>query len=149
MRYKVGDNVRINSLEWYNSRKNNNGDVYLSCRLFRKEMSIYCDTIAVIESIEYGLYRLDIDHHEWAWNDSMFNDNIKNEIGFIDITNELYRVYCFENGCEVRINNPTKLNVSKSGGHRILDAKLISHYIPYKWNHLYWEPKSGCNNFVK
>ena len=44
-KFKVGDKVRVKSLEWYNSNKDGNGDVlshsdkYL---FFPKEMSEYC-----------------------------------------------------------------------------------------------------------
>ena len=37
------------------------------------------------------------------------------------------------------IENPDKLNVSDSGGHRIIDMNSISHDIPPKWIHIYWK----------
>ena len=58
-----------------------------------------------------------------------------------DIDHEEYRVYVFKDNQRVAIQQPVLLNVSKSGGHRILDANNVSHYIPYKWIHLYWETK--------
>ena len=63
-----------------------------------------------------------------------------------DISHERYRVYTFPEG-EVRIDNPFKLNVSASGGHRILDKWGESHYIPFKWIHLRWRPVPGASNF--
>ena len=66
-----------------------------------------------------------------------------------DISQETYRVYEFPNKEIVRIEAPLKLNVSDSGGHRVWDAKGISHYIPKGWKHLYWETKEGEPNFVK
>lgn len=56
-----------------------------------------------------------------------------------DISHEIYRTYTFViegHRVDITIRNPVKLNVSKSGGHRILDAKNVSHYIPFKWIHL-------------
>lgn len=75
---------------------------------------------------------------------------MKNEtnLEFSDISSEKYRSYTFPEG-EVVINNPVHLNVSESGGHRILDNSNISHYIPPGWIHLQWEAKEGCPNFVK
>ena len=55
------------------------------------------------------------------------------------IEGEKYRTYVFPNGSRVKIKKPLYLNVSKSGGHRIFDAQGFSHYIPYKWIHLFWE----------
>lgn len=63
---------------------------------------------------------------------------VTKDLEWKSIEHEIYRVYVFENG-KIKIENPVKINVSKSGGHRILDKKNISHYIPYKWIHLYWE----------
>lgn len=67
---------------------------------------------------------------------------------FKDITSELYRVYTFPSGAQVRIDEPKVLNVSKSGGHRVLDNFSISHYIPSGWIHLEWRAKPGTPNFV-
>src|SRR6201985_106076 len=56
----------------------------------------------------------------------------KNEssLEFTDISSEEYRIYEFNNGKTVMISEPLKLNVAKSGGHRIFDGSGISHYIP-------------------
>lgn len=76
---------------------------------------------------------------------------MKNESGlvFSDISSEKYRTYEFNNGAKVTITEPTYLNVSKSGGHRVLDKSGVSHYIPTGWIHLYWEVFDGKPNFVK
>ena len=70
------------------------------------------------------------------------------ELTFIDISTEVYREYVFPNCEVVRINAPTGVNVSASGGHRVLDAAGISHYIPTGWIHLRWEAKPGAPAFV-
>ena len=78
-------------------------------------------------------------------------DNFINESGlnFQDISSETERTYLFSNGISVNIKNPTKLNVSDSGGHRIFDESGTSHYIPAGWIHLFWTVKEGKPNFVK
>lgn len=75
----------------------------------------------------------------------------KNESGltFSDISSEAFRVYEFSNGKEIRIDEPLRLNVSPSGGHRLFDASGTSHYIPKGWIHLKWKVKLGQPNFVK
>jgi hypothetical protein len=70
------------------------------------------------------------------------------ELKFNDISSEVYRTYEWAGFVTVKILDPLTLNVSKSGGHRILDAKGVSHYIPSGWIHLYWEVKEGKPNFV-
>ena len=71
------------------------------------------------------------------------------DLEFSDISSEAWREYQFESGAVVRIENPLRLNVSESGGHRIYDAQGQSHYIPYGWIHLKWEAKPGEPNFVR
>lgn len=61
---------------------------------------------------------------------------------FSDISSEQYREYVFPTGT-VRIENPRQLNISQSGGHRIVDATRLSHYIPSGWIHLMWRVKPG------
>lgn len=70
-------------------------------------------------------------------------------LSFTDISSEEYRVYEFNNGKSIRINNPLKLHVSPSGGHRLFDNSGESHYIPKGWVHLHWKAKDGFPNFVK
>lgn len=62
---------------------------------------------------------------------------------FNSLESEQFRVYSFANGSNITIEEPIALNVSKSGGHRVLDKAGISHYIPSGWNHLYWKVKDG------
>lgn len=73
-----------------------------------------------------------------------------NESGlkFKDISSEKYRLYRFSGGDVIRIDEPLRLNVSKSGGHRIYDRGGASHYIPSGWIHLKWEAKEDKPNFV-
>jgi len=63
-----------------------------------------------------------------------------------DIANEHFREYDFGTSGKVLIKEPRFLNVSSSGGHRVLDANGESHYIPPGWIHLRW---CGTPHFVK
>jgi len=67
---------------------------------------------------------------------------------FKDISHEIYRSYEFPDKSTVIINEPLELNVSASGGHRILDEKGVSHYVPPKWIHLSWKSKPGSPTFA-
>ncbi|HLW51277.1 MAG TPA: hypothetical protein VKW06_00410 [Candidatus Angelobacter sp.] len=77
----------------------------------------------------------------------------KTDLQFSDISSEKYRQYTFaaSDGSDItiRVHAPLYLNVSESGGHRILDAEGVSHYIPPKWIHLEWKTKDGQPHFVK
>lgn len=65
---------------------------------------------------------------------------------FVPINGEFYRVYTFfidGKFAKVVIENPLYLNVSESGGHRVIDASGMTHYIPSGWILLSWETKPG------
>lgn len=76
MKYKVGDKVKIKSLDWYNLNKTQNGYVGSpndNEANFVKRMTDYCDKIAVIKKILGESYRIDLDDGFWSWNDFMFD----------------------------------------------------------------------------
>lgn len=77
--------------------------------------------------------------------------DLKNESGlaFTNIESEEWREYTFPRGESVRIEGPVALNVSKSGGHRLLDKNGTSHYVPPGWIHLRWQVREGLPHFVK
>ena len=83
MEYKVGDKVRIKSLEWYKSAdKNEDGHIEgYNGVLFTMGMTKYCGCdakiIEVRSSSEWkGFAKLDIDGCDWSWYDWMFEENI-------------------------------------------------------------------------
>lgn len=75
-KYKVGDKVKIRSLDWYNANKTKGGEVYLESIVFLQLMSKYCGKVAtIICACRYG-YSLDIDGGHYNWVDEMFEENI-------------------------------------------------------------------------
>ena len=68
---------------------------------------------------------------------------------FVDISTESWREYVFPKGETVVISEPQWLNISSSGGHRIIDSNGHSHYIPCKWIHLHWQVKPHEFYFVR
>ena len=85
MKYKVGDKVRVKSLEWYNAFSNN-GKEYIrhggSWFTFTKEMCEYGGKTATVVKINKDLYHLDIDNGECGWFDWMLEDNSLYEADF-------------------------------------------------------------------
>lgn len=70
MKYKVGDRVKIKSLEWYNANK----DVYdvIDCGdlLFGKLKSKYCGTVTTIRAVRDDYYLMK-ETGELSWTDEM------------------------------------------------------------------------------
>lgn len=76
MKYKVGDKVKIKSLDQYNANKTKGNEVYLEGIVFLQLMSKYCGKVAtIIYACRYG-YSLDIDGGHYSWIDEMFEENI-------------------------------------------------------------------------
>ena len=50
LKYKVGDRVRIKSLDWYNKNKNKTGDVPCGEYDFVSDMSVFCGKILTIDN---------------------------------------------------------------------------------------------------
>ena len=85
MKYKVGDKVRVKSLEWYNKNKdadnhvkligNNNGSYN-----FIKPMSEYCGQIVTICGVDNVDEYYDImdDNGDYFWTDEMFEKQAEN-----------------------------------------------------------------------
>ena len=98
MKYKVGDTVRIKSIDWYNKNRNSLGRV----NGFMPEMYEYLGKEAIIVKCYECSYELNIDHHFWSWDDEMFDENyyMERRIGEI-FENEGVKLQCVENdGCD-------------------------------------------------
>jgi hypothetical protein len=79
MRYfDVGDKVKIKSLDWYRTNKDDYGEVCISPG-FILDMAKFCGKTATIVDIhEYNHYTIDIDGENWNWSEEFFED-IKEE----------------------------------------------------------------------
>jgi hypothetical protein len=75
MKYKVGDKVRIKSLDWYNANKDEDGNVVCLYSYLDKGMSEFCDKIVTIKSL-HGCHNvkafriIEDDGYSW-WSDDM------------------------------------------------------------------------------
>ena len=86
MKYKVGDKVRIKSLEWYKSAKKNKGGHIENSSgvLFNAEMAIYCGCNAEIIEVRHSsegqeFFKLDIDDGNWSWYNWMFDESFSDK----------------------------------------------------------------------
>ena len=75
--YKVGDKVRVKSLDWYNTNKNSEGTIIFNgFRIFDEDLSKFCGKVVTIESYNSRWYYYDIKEDEKVnfWYDEMFED---------------------------------------------------------------------------
>lgn len=75
MKYKVGDKVKIKSLDWYKANKKKKGNIpfYRNCTY---TMSYYCGKIAKIINVKDKSYSINLDNGLYSWPDEMFEENI-------------------------------------------------------------------------
>ena len=73
MKYKIGDRVRIKSLDWYNQNKDENGFVHCGNRIFDNYMSVFCGSVVTIcgEYSYYCGYDVREDMQCRTWTDEM------------------------------------------------------------------------------
>lgn len=70
MRFKVGDRVKIKSLDWYNENKDEYGYIDCGSRAFFTKMSDWCGKIATIKEIcKTNCYHLE--EYDFDWTDDM------------------------------------------------------------------------------
>jgi hypothetical protein len=76
MKYKVGDKVRVKSLEWYNANKDKNGYVHCQGTLyFIPQMLDFCGKIVTIDEVWLDeVYIIQESDRDFEWNDDMFED---------------------------------------------------------------------------
>lgn len=62
----------------------------------------------------------------------------------LDISDELWREYIYNDGLKYRIEAPQKLFIKDGGtGHRVLDTAGIVHWVPINtWFAIRWAPKN-------
>lgn len=72
MKYKVGDKVKIKSLDWYNENKSKTGFISFDDVNFMPEMSRYCGEILTINRVVevFGQYLMS--ECGFLWTDEMF-----------------------------------------------------------------------------
>ena len=71
LKYKVGDKVRIKSIDWYNKYKDEDGVVFCGEFDFVLSMKKFCSEILTIyEDVDDGYLMLE-DYHGYVWTDEM------------------------------------------------------------------------------
>jgi hypothetical protein len=91
MRFKVGDRVRIKSLDWYNKNKDKNGNIVFSSKVphfalcvnvrtvFTKDMVKYCGKVVTIENVWTANYSIVEGTHRDYFTDEMIEGLVEEE----------------------------------------------------------------------
>ena len=80
MKYKVGDKVRIKSIDWYNENKDEHGNVDINCDfIFYAGRSKHCGKVFTIDMVFNNCYSVKEDNHEYYWADEMIEGIVEEE----------------------------------------------------------------------
>lgn len=81
LKFKIGDKVRVKSLEWYNENKNISGEIITEkgkgFGLFHPYMQSWCGDVLIIEKVKNGYYYTVT--NGWKWYDWMLEDDVVTE----------------------------------------------------------------------
>ena len=81
MKYKVGNRVKIKSLDWYNENKNEFGDVPCEGYNFVESMSTFCGKILTIDvNFRDGTYIMKEDDEGYTFTNEMIEGLVEEEI---------------------------------------------------------------------
>ena len=107
MKRKIGDRVRVKSLDWYEANKNEDGSVDCGIDSLVDDMAKYLGKVAVIIAVDNDRYKIDIDNQEWGWTDEMlggFDEFVKYEHHGAEVSvrenlKGLHRDHCLCHSC--------------------------------------------------
>lgn len=71
----------------------------------------------------------------------------KSENEFKDISEESHRTYVWSKDEYLFIENPMRLHVSESGGHRVAALNGQQYYVRPGWLYVTWEVDDGKSTF--
>ena len=79
MKYKIGDRVKIKSLDWYNEHKNETDDIECSNNIwFYREMSKFCGKVMTISHVRADHYTM-VEDLVGYWTDEMIERKVEEE----------------------------------------------------------------------
>ena len=95
MKYKIGDRVKIKSLDWYNENKDQHGRVACGYHVFTEEMSKFCGFTMIVCRIS-NLGVMTMGGSASYWTDEMIE-------GLADVESQ-EKMISLDNACEVLKN---------------------------------------------
>lgn len=77
MKYKIGDKVRVKSLEWYNDNKDEYGYIFSHGIYFVPRMTMFCGCVMTINKIDNGSDNIIyyVKENACVWTEDMFEDD--------------------------------------------------------------------------
>lgn len=122
MKYKIGDRVKIKSLDWYNENKDILGNIECGDAIMNIKTSQFCGKIVTISSISdvTYIYKIQEDNGQYFWTDEMI-EGLAEETSQEDEFNKMYQEMVkevderFKNHKRPKVSNVCKECVDTKG----------------------------------
>ena len=137
MKYKVGDKVRIKSLDWYKENRNNINEVKCGVSVFIPAMTTHCGHIRTISKVFEipKVYHILEDKNLYTWTDEMIeglvegltDEEFMEEWAKVDI-NQLFNDAMVKNmkkGCNAELSCPEGYEFRDENGNVINAQKIV------------------------
>lgn len=130
MKYKVGDKVRIKSLDWYNENKDDNREIKFENGIFTTLKSTFLGQIMTIEEITLEKqYILMEDRYKTLWTDEMIEGLVEEEVGLVDnLSSRWVNEFNLPDGYIFKDENGNVINATKI----VLEKKKKEYPKTYK-----------------
>lgn len=93
MKYKIGDRVRVKSLDWYNENKSERGFICFAYANFIPEMTRYCGEILTINQVVEEHKQYFMSECVFAWTDEMIEGLVEESDDFEKMYTESEKRY--------------------------------------------------------
>ena len=123
MKYKVGDKVKIKSLDWYNENKDKRGHVDYGKHLFYFLMSQYCGKIFTISNVYSDYYLMSENKYEYRWTDDMIEGLVEEK--FITTNGLQFKELNISLENEIEWNLPQGYQFKDENGNVINTTKIV------------------------
>lgn len=114
-KYKIGDKVRIKSLDWYNENKDVHGVVVLLHNMcFCPYMATWCGKVMTIYAEYKGCYFMKEDESRYMWTDEMIEGLVEEEVGLVDnLSSRWVNEFNLPDGYQFKDENGNVINATK------------------------------------
>lgn len=133
MKYKVGNKVRIKSLDWYNENKDEYGDVICGVYDFTCGMTKFCGKIVTIQfTYKHDCYTIKEDSEDYTFTSEMIEGLVEDDITDVDkfqddneITDIIDEYVHRLKGNEYQIDLPKGYQFTDEDGNIINATKIV------------------------
>lgn len=130
MKYKIGDKVKVKSIEWYNANKSKYGTVKCSEAYFQPTMSKLCGNILTIKNINKTVNAYIVEENSYYWVDDMFESLVEEKTTQLLINGIIFPNKKYADKVELCLGDDYEIVVE--GGRTFVQKKKPKYPMTYE-----------------